>query len=162
MQTCRRNVGQNVAVGVCREYLGGGGADAGIAVDLAVLHRHELALVVGHIVEHRTVELHVAAPVIFVAADLDRALRDEGLDDKGSRGDGGVVYILACVKVEYRKLRRCKLVEHRRVDLRRRDRKLGVGRRFILKVRKVGKALVHLGKALDVADDHLRRHGIAV
>ena len=89
LQTCRRNVGQNVAVGVCREYLGGGGADAGIAVDLAVLHRHELALVVGHIVEHRTVELHVAAPVIFVAADLDRALRDEGLDDKGSRGSGG-------------------------------------------------------------------------
>ena len=148
LQSRRRNLRHRVLVGRGVEYFLCGGSDRGVAVNFAVLHRHELGLVVLHVVKHRAVELNFAAPVVLVAGDLHRALGFKGFNDKGTRSDGRIVKVLCRVEIHDSHLGRGKVINERGIDLLCAYRKFGVAEHLVAVVLKLREADVHFTDAL--------------
>ena len=162
MQAGGGDLRQPVGIGVRQEDLAGRGGDAGISVDLAVLHGHQLGLVLLHVIEDGAVQLYLAAPIGFVADDLYGALRLEGLDDEGAGGYRGGVDIGGGVQIQDRQLGTCQLVQEGGADVRRGD-----GQSLLIHgghgvLRQIGEAAVDLGGALQVAQRHFRCEGAAI
>ena len=166
LESCARHGLDLVLVRVLLVNFESRGAYAVVAVDLSALHREQLRIVFLHVVEDRSIEVHIAVPVILVLRDRNVSFRLELADHERAGADRCLVEVLCSVEIYHAALRARKVVlEHRRrsvsgIDC---DRLVVNGSPCeLVEVSVLCHPLVFLAQSLDVLDDHVCCQRIAV
>ena len=97
-----------------------------------------------------------------LAKNFDPSVVEERLYNKWAGRNRGIVDIIRCVKIHYRHLGRGKVIYERGVNFIGGYRKFLVADSFVFVVGKLRKAHVDFAAALEICDDILCGHGIAV
>ena len=163
LEPCARYGLNSIFVRLLLIDLESSGRNAVVAVDLAALHCEKLRIVFLHVVENRSVEFDISAPVVVIARNSDIAFRVELLDHERSCADRVFVKICSCIKIDHSALRAGKVVlKHWVYILAGVYYDLVVSVSLPVKISKILESLIDLSESLDILYYHVRCERIPV